>query len=301
MSQHISHTSDTNEQQVEDYLKHASRPFSFHTDELYQFIRQAQEGSVYPERLVVNEMERVLQIGSGTGSWIFDLARLHPHVRIYGIDDNAQAHQQAIIRRNLSGLHQVELRNMPLLPPLAIPDSYFDLICMRFRALTIAPPRWPEFLTDLKRLLRRDGWLLLVEAEYTEVNSPSFMKIQQVGIEALTRMNRAIDDNGATFGFAAYLPTMLTRAGLQEVNYDLHIIDLGFMGGRAGRRFLLRILEQIAVTRPMVVSLGLLQAEEFDLWMQQAKNEIATLELCGWRTLISTYGRKPSDDEERLY
>lgn len=295
MSQHTSHTTD---QQIDDYLKGASRPFSFHTDELYQFIRQAQEGSLYPEQLAVNEMERVLQIGSGTGSWIFDLAKLHPHLHIYGIDENEKAYQQAIIRRNLSGLHQVELRNMSLASPLPIPDSYFDLICMRFRSLTIAPPKWPAFLADLKRLLRQDGWLLFVEAEYAEVNSPAFMKIQQVGIEALTRMKRAIDNNGATFGFAAHLPTMLAQAGFQEVNYDLHIIDLGFMGGRAGKRFLMRTLEQIATTRPMAISLGLLQASEFDLWTEQAKSEIATLDLCGWRTLISTYGRKPSDDEK---
>src|SRR2546422_2325408 len=97
----------------------------------HHYLLQMQGGRLYPERIPLNAMERVLDIGCATGEWVFDMAKRHPHLHLFGIDGNEAALHIARVRRNLSNLQRVEFRQMDITQPLAITDRLFDFVHMR--------------------------------------------------------------------------------------------------------------------------------------------------------------------------
>ncbi len=266
--------------------------FIHHTEEALPFIRQMQGGRLYPACLPVHSMERIMDLGCGSGAWIFELSRLHPHLHIYGIESDRQALQQARIRRNQSSVRQIELREMDPLQPLSVPDNFLDLIQMRFRGRGVPPATWPTLLRECWRMLRPGGWLLLVDADYYELSSPAFMRLYRAAMQALMQIQHTMDKSGLSFGFAQCLYGMLIEAGFEEANYETDSIDLGFMSGKPGWAFLMKIMKFSSYVRPLIVQQNLLSAQEFDALVKQAHIELQHADLCGWGMLISAYGRK---------
>lgn len=266
--------------------------FIHHTEEVLPFIRQMQGGRLYPACLPVHSMERVMDLGCGPGTWIFELSRLHPHLHIYGIDSDKRAMQQARIRRNQSSIRQIELREMDPLQPLPVPDNYFDLIQMRFRGRSVRPAQWPALLQECRRMLRPGGWMLLVETDYYEVSSPAFMHLYRMTMRAMVQAHMIADSTGLSFGFPQQFYGMLIEAGFEESGYEADIVDVGFMSGIPGRNFLSKLMKFSSYVRPLTVQHGILSGREFDALVEQAQVELHHPDLCGWGMLISAYGRK---------
>lgn len=259
---------------------------------VHQYLLQVQEGQLYPERIPVNMMERVLDLGCGTGEWLFDLAKRYPRLHIFGADINEESLQQAKIRRNTSGMRLVELRTMDIRQPFPIPDQYFDFIHLRRCAQFIAPQLWPRLLEECARVLRPDGWLAIVELELCEISSPACLAVHRAMLQARARLGRSLDVVGTSLGVAQRLYAMLQQASLDEVAYDLHTIDLGYMSGNMARIFLHEIIRSAHLVKPLVVQQGVLESAEFDALIKQAALELQAPDLCGWAILVSAYGRR---------
>jgi SAM-dependent methyltransferase len=243
-------------------------------------------------------MERVLDLCCNTGEWIFDLARHHAQLHICGIDGCEEVLQLARARRNMYSLRQIELRQANPMQPLPIPDEYVDFVHIR-RGLevTIYPQMWPGMIKESVRVLRPGGWLVLVELELCEISGPACMALREVCLQTSARLGRTMDESGMTEGVAHRLYGMLLQARLDEVNYDLHIIDLGFMGGEADHTFLGQLVRHAYLIKPLVVQLGLLAATEFDEIVVQANCELQAPDLCGWGMIVSLYGRKSQNSQ----
>jgi SAM-dependent methyltransferase len=260
---------------------------------LHQYGIQSQGGNLYPERIPVNMMERVLDLGCDTGEWIFTLAKRHPKLHIYGVDMDTDVLQQAKIRRNTSSLRQVELRQIDLSQPLLpIPDHYFDLVHMWRGTRFMSNDRWPAMIAECARVLRDGGWLVMTELELGDLSSPACLALHRAGLRAQIGLNRIMDTTGRTYGIAHRLHTMLLQAPFDEVTYDLHILDLGFKGGKAAHHILSEILHQSFLQKPLVMQNGLMSSEQFDALISQAQSELQARELCGWIVSVSVYGRK---------
>ncbi len=258
---------------------------------LHQHLLQVQGGSLHPERIPVNTMESVLDLGCGTGEWIFDLARRYPKLRIYGIDSSEEALHQAKVRRNTSSLRQVELRHMDLVQGLLIPSAYVDFVHMQRFSRYIRPQAWPSMISECVRVLRLNGWLNSVELELCEISSPACLTIHRATLQARAKLGRTLDATGSTLGVAQRLYTMLLNAGLYEVGYDVFTIDLGTMGGNVAHIFLSEIVRDAFIVKPLVVQLGILESDEFDSLVEQARVDLQSPDLCGWAILLSAYGR----------
>ncbi len=258
---------------------------------LHHYLLQVQGGRLHPERIPVNTMESILDLGCGTGEWIFDLARRYPKLRIYGIDSNEEVLHQAKVRRNTSSLRQVELRHMDLLQGLPIPTACVDFVHMRRFARYIKPQAWPSMISECVRVLRPSGWLNIVELELCEISSPACLTIHRAMLQARTKIGRTLDATGSTLGVAQRLYAMLLDAGLYEVGYDVFTIDLGTMGGNTAHVFLSEIVRHAFILKPLVIQQGILESDEFDTLVEQARVELQSPDLCGWAILISAYGR----------
>ncbi len=259
---------------------------------LHQHLLQVQAGHLLPERIPVQTMERVLDLGCGTGEWLFDLAKRFPRLHIYGVDINEEHLHQAKVRRNTGSIRQIELRSMDIRQPLDLPDRYFDLIHMRRCAQFIAPQAWPHFIQECMRILKPAGWLTIVELELCEISSPACLTIHRAVLQANAHMGRSLDVTGATLGVAQRLYSMLQQASLEEVAYDLHTVDLGYMAANSRHVFLQEILRNAYHAKPLIIQHGILDAITFDQLLTQAEHDLHAPDLCGWAILVSAYGKR---------
>ncbi|GAC1656067.1 MAG: hypothetical protein NVS4B12_28600 [Ktedonobacteraceae bacterium] len=239
-----------------------------------------------------------MDVGCGTGEWVFDLAKRYPKLRIYGLDANDEALHQAKVRRNISSLRGVELRHMDLsLQALPVPDTCVDFVHMQRFAGYVKPQAWPKFIRECIRVLRPDGWLNVVELELCEISSPACITIYRSFLKARARLGRTLDESGSTLGVAQRLYAMLHEVGLYEIGYDVFTVDLGALGGSTAHAFLSEMVRLAFVAKPLVVQQGVLESEEFDHLVEQARVEIQSRDLCGWAMLLSAYGRCGGEKE----
>lgn len=259
---------------------------------VHQYNIQCQGGNMYPERIPVNTMERVLDIGCNTGEWIFTLAKRHPKLHIYGVDMDADALQQAKIRRNTSSLLQVELRQMDLTQPLHIPDGHFDFVHVWQASRFIRNGQWPTLIEECVRILRQGGWLHINEVEPGDNSSSACVALYRAGVRAQIPLNRVMDTTGRTYGVAQRLYSMLLQAPFDEVTYEPHILDLGFKGGKIAHHIHAECVQKSFKLRPLVIQNGVMSSGEFDALMAQAQSELQREDLCGWLMSTSAYGRK---------
>ncbi len=269
----------------------AHRGNEVHLDALlHSYLLQVQGGRLHPERIAVNSMQSVLDLGCGRGEWIFDLAKRYPKLRIYGIDSDEEALRQAKVRRNTSSLRQVELRHMNLLQGLPIPDASIDFVHMRHVARYIRPEAWHPMIQEGVRVLRPGGWLNIVELELCEISSPACLTLHRAMLQARAKLGRSLDATGSTLGVAQRLYAMLLQAGLYDVDYEVFTVDVGAMSGNIAYHFLSEIVSRAFIVKPLVVQQGIVENEVFDALVEQAKVELQAPDLCGWAMLLSAYG-----------
>ncbi len=268
--------------------------FTAYGREQHLFTVQMQRGRLYPLHLPVHAMQRVLHLGCSTGEWLFDLAHLHSHLQCYGMETDEHLLREAIIRRNIGGMHRIELRKMTHWHALSAPDNYFDLIFTRYRTRSVSPHLWPQIIQECMRLLRPGGWLVIVDVDYFETSSPAFMALHHAAMQAMKYFQNSIDATGSSFGVTLQFYQMFQAAGLQEVRYDLDSLDFGFMSGSMGHHFMNNIMQYEQFVRPLVIQAHVLYAGEFDALVAQANVEMRARDFCGWGMLISTYGQKPA-------
>ncbi|OCL10457.1 S-adenosyl-L-methionine-dependent methyltransferase [Glonium stellatum] len=103
---------------------------------------------------------RILDCGYGRGQWAVAMAETYTDSRVTAIDIYpAELPDQP---DNLDC--EVWNLNEPLIP--TYPANTYDLIHSRFLAPGIKRTRWPDYVKDLKRLLRPNGWVQMVEYYY---------------------------------------------------------------------------------------------------------------------------------------
>lgn len=264
---------------------------------LHSYLVQVQGGRLHPEQIAVNTMQSVLDLGCGTGEWIFDLARRYPKLRIYGIDSDEEALHQAKVRRNTSSLRQVELRQMNLLQGLPIPDASVDFVHIRHLARYMKPQAWHPMIQEGVRVLRPCGWLNIVELELCEISSPACLALHRAMLQARAKLGRSLDVTGSTLGVLQRLYAMLLQAGLYDVGYDIFTVDVGAMSGDIAYHFLSEIVSRAFIVKPLVVQQGVVENAAFDALVEQAQIELQAPDLCGWAILLSAYGRYGGESE----
>lgn len=226
----------------------------------------------------VGRARRVLDIGSGTGQWGFDVAAQHRRALVVGLDVEpgkpGAPPNYRFVRANL-------LRGLPFV------SGAFDFVHQRLMASSAIPgAAWPRTLAELVRVTAPGGWVELVEV---------VVEIQPAG-PATRRLLDLTRQVGRSFGLdmeeiVRTLGGQLTGAGLMDAEQRDVQLPVGEWGGRVGslsasnlRAFYARLFDTFE--RRLGVSTAelrnLLQTTQVE-WEQHRS----------MATVVFAYGRRP--------
>ncbi|KAJ8474762.1 hypothetical protein ONZ51_g7009 [Trametes cubensis] len=119
------------------------------------------DSSVGPVRellaFATGEQRRVVDLGTGTGQWVLDMAREFPHVRFYGVDIVPIATRYPP--------HNVIFEIHDIMEPFRYASRTIDMV--HARSISMAIRDYRALLQEVGRILRRGG--LFVSCEWSRV------------------------------------------------------------------------------------------------------------------------------------
>lgn len=163
----------------------------------------------------------ILDSGTGSGQWAFDLCEEFPEVTVIGFDLVAGKPTRPANYRFVQG---------NLLEGLPFAYDCFDFVHQRFLAPGLPVKSWSEVVQELVRVTRPGGWIELVEAApWIQPAGPATAQLSELAWRVLRA--RGLDSAGILFDA---LDDHLRRAGLVDVAKRTIDLPVGHWGGQIG-------------------------------------------------------------------
>ncbi|KAJ7681079.1 S-adenosyl-L-methionine-dependent methyltransferase, partial [Mycena polygramma] len=175
---------------------------------------------IAPVALTPND--RVLDIGTGPGLWVLDLA--------HSVDQTVGMLAVDITDRLFPASHpkNVDFRVESV---TSLPSDWtdsFTLVHQRLLMLALRSSEWPQALREIHRVLRPGGWVQLGESEpWYEGEAPEKPCLEKV----VSMYRRLVETRGLHVDCAQDIPTMLEQAGFVDIQTEHRSVPLGGPGG----------------------------------------------------------------------
>lgn len=164
---------------------------------------------------------RVLDVGSGTGQWAFEVCAQFPGALVVGLD---------LVASKPSSPAGYRWVRSNVLQGLPFGSERFDLVHQRLMVTAVPLERWPALVGDLARVTRPGGWVELVEPMMVcHRPGPATERLTELALRMAS--SRGLDAGSAVFdGLQGYL----RAAGLQAVERRQASLPIGEWGGQVG-------------------------------------------------------------------
>ncbi len=175
-------------------------------------------GGVLPEQPDPTTLQRIIDVGSGTGGWLIETARTYPTLSLaVGIDVSRYMVASARAQATAHGIDQrVEFQVMDALRMLEFPDAFFDLVNQRAGVSYLRTWDWPKLLQEYRRVLRSGGIVRISEGEWEpESNSPALTHLFTLLLDAFFQAGHSFTCERA--GMTSQLERLLQQHGFQNV------------------------------------------------------------------------------------
>lgn len=175
-------------------------------------------GGVLPEQAQPLCLERVLDVGCGTGGWLIAMANQYPTIgRLYGIDANKRLVESA---SHLAREHQVQDRVsfcvMDVLRMLEFPDRHFDLVNQRLGESFLRTWDWQKLLQEYCRVCRPGGILRFTEADlHVHSTSDALEQLFALAITAFFQAGHLFTEKSQSV--LDRLPSLLAMHHIQHI------------------------------------------------------------------------------------
>jgi ubiquinone/menaquinone biosynthesis C-methylase UbiE len=164
----------------------------------------------------------VLDVGSGTGQWAFDLCAEFPGATVVGLD--------LVPGKLAQGPPNYRFVKANVLQGLPFADGTFDYVHQRLMVTALPVSTWPDVLADLLRVTRPGGWVELVEGgDDIEPRGPATKRL--FDLAAQLAASYELDWTGSV---ASVLDDYLREAGAEGVEKHHVPLPIGEWGGRVG-------------------------------------------------------------------
>ncbi|HEX7736549.1 MAG TPA: methyltransferase domain-containing protein, partial [Ktedonobacteraceae bacterium] len=241
-------------------------------------------GGVLPEQDNTSRFRRILDVGSGSGSWAIETAQAYPAATVFGIDISQRmvhhAREQAVLQQVDE---RVEFHAMDALRMLEFPHNYFDLVNLRFGVSFMRTWDWPKLLGEMRRVTRPEGVVRLTDNEIVhESNSPSLTRFFEAIRRAMFRAGHLFEEENT--GLTGHLADLLTRSGCEQIQTKAYALE--FQGGTENAQAYYEDAAHAGRTlRPFMEKWGCLPAD-YDAIYQQALTDIQQSQFHNtWRVL----------------
>lgn len=167
----------------------------------------------------ISQMERIFDLGCGSGTWAMDRAREFPGCHFYGLDIAERMIKYAQAQALANRVENVTFQTGDALEKLPYPDASFDYIYGRMINVFVPCDRWldtpdsPGVLNECSRVLKPGGFIRLIGAERPLSNKPAHTQFCAMAAQLITRNGISFSPDGQTFGICNMLAPMLIKAG----------------------------------------------------------------------------------------
>jgi SAM-dependent methyltransferase len=202
----------------------------------------------------------ILDIGSGTGQWCYDMCATFPYAEVTGFD--LEAGKPA----NLLNYHFVAGNVLDGLP---FSDASFEYVHQRLMVTALPLTAWPVEVKELARVTRPGGWIELVEGG-DEIAPIGPATEQLFALMSQLAAIRGLDTNGVV---SRSLDTYLHQAGIRQVTKGAIDIPMGQWGGRIGGMMTTNFRTTFTGVRDVLQTRFHLPREEFDRLLTTMQQE----------------------------
>ncbi|KAJ1558324.1 hypothetical protein HK096_002251, partial [Nowakowskiella sp. JEL0078] len=222
---------------------------------------------------------KVLDIGCGSGTWIYENAVKYPLSEFHALDN------LKTITKEVESLPNVFFETRDILKGLPYPDNHFDAVFQRFLVFGIPKVRWDDTITELIRVTKPGGYIQIVENSMETERTGTNGKILS---KALARSSslRGIDIN-----IAYNIGERMKNLDLEIINEQFRSFPIGWKGkiGEIGLKLIHMSLEMF---KPLFLQTLDLTDDEFNCIAEQAITE--TSQHRTYYNGVSVVGRKKS-------
>lgn len=204
----------------------------------------------------------ILDVGSGTGRWVIEMAHEFPQAELNGIDLNFPAKGATLFPHN-SHFHAGNV-----LDGLPFEDNFFDFVHQRQLIFAIPQTRWQQLVNELVRVTRRGGWVELIEIH------PSFQHMGPATEHVLHLIVQAALQTGLDPTISQHMSTLSSTAGLKRVGTSTQLVPVGNWGGQLGTMAITDILAIVQGMKPLVVAQTQTAPDEFEHLTMQMVEEV---------------------------
>lgn len=164
----------------------------------------------------------ILDVGSGTGQWGYDLCAEFPDALVVGIDlVPGKADRRPDNYRYVRG---------NVLEGLPFAAGSFDFVHQRLMVTALPLATWPDVVADLLRVIRPGGWVELAEGgDQIEPRGPATTRLFELAAQLAA--SYGLDTSGSVCDM---LDSYLREAGAEAVERHTVALPIGEWGGRIG-------------------------------------------------------------------
>ncbi len=164
----------------------------------------------------------ILDVGTGTGRWAYEMAHQFSAAYIMGVDLEAPRNSPHAQPLNYRFVQADVLQGLPF------SANYFDFVHLRLLGVAIPAARWPSVLRELVRVTCPGGWI-----EWLEI-STVYDRPGPATQQLLHWWEEIEECTGFRLSLLEHLGGLLTQAGVQEIHTRTIEAPLGKWGARAG-------------------------------------------------------------------
>lgn len=263
---------------------------------LFQFdLPRLKTGKVFPERLDLSGVHRVLDVACGTGEWAIMTARAFPQLEVVGIDGDQEVLDHARTQARASGLNTITFTMTNARPPFDIPSASFDLVNMRFVTNFTPLAAWPTLIGECLRIVRSGGVIQCTEGDTPITSSLACERLSNMLSEALGQTKQNLFPpirSGRNFLITPLLHRALMDAGCKNVQKAIYVTDFGH--GTAAQADIAREYPRIChLAQPVLLQMGMTTQQEMEQLRQQILSEMQSEGFCGVGFYRTVWGNKP--------